>query len=73
MQREAKFDDAVNVITIDGVRVEWNDGFALVRSSNTTPVLVLRLEGDTPEALERIKRSFGQALLAVDPSLQLPF
>ncbi|EJX08083.1 phosphoglucomutase/phosphomannomutase family protein [gut metagenome] len=73
MQREAKFDDAVNVITIDGIRVEWDDGFALVRSSNTTPVLVLRLEGDTPEALERVKRSFAQALLAVDPSLHLPF
>ncbi len=73
MQREAKFDDAVNVITIDGVRVEWEDGFALARSSNTTPVLVLRLEGDTPEALERIKKSFREALLAVDASLKLPF
>ena len=59
--------------TIDGVRVEWNDGFALARSSNTTPVVVLRLEGDTPEALERIKRTFAEVLLKVDPSLELPF
>ena len=56
------FDDATDVITIDGIRVEWEDGFALARSSNTTPVVVLRLEGDTPEALERIKTRFGNAI-----------
>ena len=53
--------------------VLWSDGFALARSSNTTPVVVLRLEGDTPEALERIKKTFAQVLLKVDPSLELPF
>ena len=63
LQKEAHFDDALDVITIDGVRVEWSDGFALARSSNTTPVVVLRLEGDTPEALERIKKTFAQVLL----------
>ena len=47
------FDD---VILIDGVRIEFKDGFALARSSNTTPVVVLRLEGDNEQALERIKK-----------------
>ena len=73
LQQELKFDDAKDVITIDGIRVEWEDGFALARSSNTTPVVVLRLEGDTPEALERIKTRFGDALRSVEPSLELPF
>ena len=64
LQKEARFDDALDVITIDGVRVEWNDGFALARSSNTTPVVVLRLEGDMPEALERIKPEFADLFYA---------
>ena len=69
----AKFDDAEDVILIDGLRVEFKDGFALARSSNTTPVVVLRIEGDTPEALERIKRRFGDFLKSVDSSITLPF
>ncbi len=69
----AKFDDAEDVILIDGLRVEFKDGFALARSSNTTPVVVLRVEGDTPEALERIKQRFGAFLKSVDPALELPF
>lgn len=73
LQQELHFDDALDVITIDGIRVEWSDGFALARASNTTPVVVLRLEGDTPEALDRIKHHFSQALQAVDSKLQLPF
>ena len=73
LQKELHFDDATDVITIDGIRVEWEDGFALARSSNTTPVVVLRLEGDTEEALERIKKRFGDAIKAVDPSVVLPF
>ena len=73
LQKELRFDDATDVITIDGIRVEWEDGFALARSSNTTPVVVLRLEGDTEEALERIKKRFGDAIKAVDPSVVLPF
>ena len=73
LQKELHFDDATDVITIDGIRVEWEDGFALARSSNTTPVVVLRLEGDTPEALERIKTRFGNAIKAIYPSVVLPF
>lgn len=73
LQKQLHFDDATDVITIDGIRVEWNDGFALARSSNTTPVVVLRLEGDTPEALERIKTRFAEALKQVDPNVKLPF
>ena len=73
LHEQLHFDDATGTITIDGIRVEWEDGFALARPSNTTPVVVLRLEGDTPEALERIKARFGQALKDVDPNVQLPF
>ena len=73
LQKQLHFDDATDVITIDGIRVEWEDGFALARSSNTTPVVVLRLEGDTTEALERIKKRFAEALKSVDPSIVLPF
>ncbi|MGN1209105.1 MAG: phosphomannomutase/phosphoglucomutase, partial [Duodenibacillus sp.] len=69
----ARFEDAEDVILIDGLRVEFADGFALARASNTTPVVVLRLEGDTPEALERIKARFGAFLKSVDPTLELPF
>ncbi len=61
------------MITIDGVRAEWPDGFGLARPSNTTPVVVLRFEGDTPEALDRIKASFRHAILAVAPDARLPF
>jgi phosphomannomutase/phosphoglucomutase len=73
LQKAARFDDAEDVILIDGVRIEFKDGFALARSSNTTPVVVLRLEGDNEQALERIKKRFGEFLLSVEPSLRLPF
>lgn len=63
----AKFPSAKEVITIDGVRVDYKDGFGLIRSSNTTPVLVLRFEGHTAKALERIQTHFMKALLAVKP------
>ena len=53
--------------TIDGVRVDFADGFGLIRGSNTTPVLVLRFEGHTQAALERIEREFMAALKAVKP------
>ncbi len=58
---------------IDGVRVDYEDGFGLVRASNTTPSLVLRFEGDSPEALARIQTEFGHVLLDLDPELALPF
>jgi len=58
---------------IDGLRVDWPDGWGLVRASNTTPVLVLRFDGDSEEALARIQQAFREQLLALDPELQLPF
>ena len=73
LRQAAKFDDAEDVILIDGLRVEFKDGFALARSSNTTPVAVIRVEGDTPEALERIKERFAAFILSVDPTVKLPF
>lgn len=53
--------------TIDGVRVDWPDGFGLIRASNTTPVLVLRFEGHSPEALARIETTMMRLLKAVKP------
>jgi len=61
------------VITIDGVRVEYPDGFGLARPSNTTPVVVLRFEADTPAALARIQEDFRRAILAVWPGAVLPY
>lgn len=71
-QQACRFPDAEHVITIDGVRVEWADGFALARASNTTPVVVLRFEGDTKDALERIEKTFLAEMHRVDPTLSLP-
>ena len=73
LQQEAKFDDAKQIITIDGVRVEYDDGFGLVRASNTTPVLVLRFEAENAIALKRIQQALGRAILAVKPDTTLPF
>ncbi|MBK9655313.1 MAG: phosphomannomutase/phosphoglucomutase [Rhodanobacteraceae bacterium] len=67
LRQTAHFEGAREVITIDGLRAEFDDGFGLVRASNTTPVLVLRFEGQTPEALERIRAQFMKAILAVKP------
>ena len=73
LQREARFEGAQEIITIDGVRVEYADGFGLARPSNTTPVVVLRFEADNQAALERIQDNFRRALLAVKPDAVLPF
>lgn len=71
--REAcRFEDAQNVIKVDGVRVEWADGFALARASNTTPVIVVRFEGDTPSALKRIAERFTAEMRRIDPNIQIP-
>ncbi len=59
--------------TIDGLRVDWPDGWGLVRASNTTPVLVMRFDADTKEALQRIQGAFREQLLAIKPDLELPF
>jgi phosphomannomutase len=63
----ARFDAPAKVSTIDGVRVDWPDGFGLIRASNTTPVLVLRFEGHTPEALHRIESAMLELLKAAKP------
>ncbi len=73
LQKEGRFTGAEEIITIDGVRVEYADGFGLARASNTTPVVVLRFEADDPTALTRIQADFRQALTAVWPGLALPF
>ncbi|MBB5215242.1 phosphomannomutase/phosphoglucomutase [Parapusillimonas granuli] len=73
LQNEGKFPSASSISTIDGVRAEYADGFGLARASNTTPVVVLRFEGDSPEDLERIKAEFRAALVAVAPGITLPF
>ena len=72
LRERASFEDA-SVISIDGLRVDWPDGWGLVRASNTTPVLVLRFEADNDEALKRIQQVFRRQMLAVDPALKLPF
>jgi phosphomannomutase/phosphoglucomutase len=73
LQKQAKFEGATEVITIDGLRVEYPDGFGLMRASNTTPVLVLRFEGDSREALERIQRDFKRVLLEAKPDASVPY
>jgi len=70
--QRARFPDA-KVTTIDGLRADFADGFGLVRASNTTPVLVLRFEGDNQAALERIQNRFRELLLATRPGIALPF
>lgn len=75
MQRlldEADFGE-VEKITIDGLRVEFGDGWGLVRPSNTSPNLTLRFEANTPERLSAIKDIFRTQLLRLAPDLQLPF
>ena len=61
------------MIRIDGLRVEYPDGFGLARASNTTPMVVLRFEADTDAALARIQEAFRRVLLAVKPGASLPF
>lgn len=69
---KASFDDA-RVNTIDGLRVDFDDGFGLVRASNTTPVWVLRFEGNDEAALKRIQDRFGALIKDVRPDVTLPF
>ena len=73
LQKTARFNDAQEIITIDGLRVEYADGFGLARPSNTTPIIVLRFEADNEAALRRIQEDFRRALLAVKPGATLPF
>jgi len=73
LQKAARFPAAREVITIDGLRVEYADGFGLARSSNTTPVVVLRFEAADAQALKRIQDDFRRVLEEVRPGAQLPF
>jgi phosphomannomutase len=71
LMAKANFAAPAEVSTIDGVRVDWPDGFGLIRASNTTPVLVLRFEGQTQEALHRIEGEMLALLRQVKPDAQL--
>jgi phosphomannomutase/phosphoglucomutase len=73
LQKEASFTGADDVITIDGLRVEYPDGFGLARSSNTTPVVVMRFEADNDAALKRIQEDFRRVIVAAKPDAKLPF
>ncbi len=68
----AKFEDA-NILTIDGIRVNYANGWGLVRPSNTTPCLVLRFEANDEDTLATIQNTFREQLLAIDNTLELPF
>ncbi len=72
LREKANFADSV-LTTIDGVRADFQDGWGLVRASNTTPILVVRFEADTEAALQRIKDLFKQQMLAINNQLKLPF
>jgi len=73
LQEQGQFDGATNIVTIDGVRAEYPDGFGLARPSNTTPVVVLRFEADNEAALARIKDDFRKQLQKLKPDIQMPF
>ena len=73
LKAQAHFAGAREIITIDGLRVEYDDGFGLARASNTTPVVVLRFEADDDAALARIQAEFRRELLRLKPDARLPF
>jgi phosphomannomutase/phosphoglucomutase len=73
LQRTARFTDAQEVIKLDGLRVEYADGFGLARASNTTPVIVLRFEAQDDAGLKRIQADFRRVLAAAKPGATLPF
>jgi phosphomannomutase / phosphoglucomutase len=73
LQESAQFTNPERIITIDGLRVEYSDGFGLARSSNTTPVIVLRFEADNETALKRIQEDFRKNILQTKPDAVLPF
>lgn len=73
LQQQGKFPRAIERITIDGIRCEYTNGFGLARASNTTPVVVLRFEGDTQADLDIIKAEFRQAIKQLLPHKTLPF
>ncbi|WP_280550092.1 phosphomannomutase/phosphoglucomutase [Halomonas sp. 11-S5] len=72
LAREGDFGEEGVKTTLDGIRVDYPDGWGLCRASNTTPVLVLRFEGKDDAALARIRGRFTDALTQVSPDLELP-
>ena len=66
-------DQQAEVITIDGLRIEYSDGWGLVRPSNTSPSIILRFEGKDEAVLQRIQAEFAEAIRAVKPAAKLPF
>jgi phosphomannomutase/phosphoglucomutase len=73
MQKEARFPGAEQVITIDGLRVEYADGFGLARSSNTTPTVGMRFEAESGAALARIQQEFKRVILAAKSDAIMPY
>ena len=69
---ESNFSGA-KLSTIDGVRADFDDGWGLVRASNTTPSLVIRFEAETEEKLKHIKQIFKEQIHTIDPTISLPF
>ncbi len=72
LQEQAHFPSATSIINIDGVRAEYEDGFGLARASNTTPVIVLRFEGDSQQAIDRIRNEFKAVFAEFAPTTNLP-
>jgi phosphomannomutase/phosphoglucomutase len=72
LKAQAKFPGA-QLITLDGIRAEFDDGWGLVRASNTTPNLTFRFEATSVEALKQVQKIFRDAVLAIEPRLKLPF
>ncbi|MGC3872687.1 phosphomannomutase/phosphoglucomutase [Halomonas sp. GXIMD04776] len=73
LAKEGDFGNDGVKTTLDGIRVDYPDGWGLCRASNTTPMLVLRFEGKSQEALDRIQNSFRHALKQVAPDADIPF
>jgi phosphomannomutase len=72
LQENAHFEGACKVVTIDGLRVEYPEGFGLLRASNTTPALMMRFEANDAESLKKIQTLFKIKLLAANQLLVLP-
>ena len=73
LQQQAEFPGADEIIKIDGLRVEYPDGFGLVRASNTTPVAVMRFEAESEDALARIQAEFKRVILSEKPDAVMNF
>jgi phosphomannomutase / phosphoglucomutase len=73
LQDTARFTNPTEIVRVDGLRVEYADGFGLARASNTTPVIVLRFEADNANALKQIQEDFRRVLLTAKSDMQLPF